>query len=280
MARHTPPPPVDVEELFPELIPYRRETVRLHPRTGTPSCRESSVGGPLLWPAEEPWPVCEEDGQPLVPVAQLFRADLPDTAGVAYPEGCDLLQVLWCALLHKDTHWPESPHVRWRDSAAVGAVLPTPVPPAGALSGNVPQPCAVHPETVAEYAAWNLPQELFDRLDARFLALEEATGVSYEYHLAEAPGIKAGGWPGWCQDPRWPDCRGCRRPMAHLMTVAAWEFDAESWRTWLPREDRGEDGPDRSAQNATGLGLGGGGGVYLFECPACPGRPVAHCYDR
>ncbi|MFG3259763.1 hypothetical protein [Streptomyces sp. NPDC048172] len=39
-VRTTPPRPVD-------------------PRPGTPSAGESSVGGPLLWPVEEPWPHCE-----------------------------------------------------------------------------------------------------------------------------------------------------------------------------------------------------------------------------
>ena len=36
-----------------------RTALRLHPRAGTPTVEESSVGGPLLWPTEEPWPVCE-----------------------------------------------------------------------------------------------------------------------------------------------------------------------------------------------------------------------------
>ncbi|MGW6688005.1 hypothetical protein [Streptomyces sp. NPDC054961] len=57
--RTTPPRPVDVTAVFPELAPLARAAIRLHPRAGSPSVRESSVGGPLLWPAEEPWPHCE-----------------------------------------------------------------------------------------------------------------------------------------------------------------------------------------------------------------------------
>ncbi|MER7624532.1 hypothetical protein [Streptomyces sp. NPDC126503] len=59
-ARTTPPRPYDVEALFPVLAsaPYRRTATRLHPRQGTPRPDRSSVGGPLLWPAGEPWPVC------------------------------------------------------------------------------------------------------------------------------------------------------------------------------------------------------------------------------
>ncbi|MFB6853051.1 hypothetical protein ACWCOW_22035 [Streptomyces sp. NPDC001939] len=58
MPRTTPPRPVDVEDRFPELSALRRTATRLHPRRGTPSVHESSVGGPMLWPRDEPWPVC------------------------------------------------------------------------------------------------------------------------------------------------------------------------------------------------------------------------------
>ncbi|WP_338696186.1 hypothetical protein V2W30_12625 [Streptomyces sp. Q6] len=58
MTRTTPPRPLDPEALFPGLRAYRRTTTRLHPRPGTAGPAESSVGGPLLWPADEPWPVC------------------------------------------------------------------------------------------------------------------------------------------------------------------------------------------------------------------------------
>ncbi|MCU7820692.1 hypothetical protein [Kitasatospora sp. DSM 101779] len=60
MARTTPPRPLDVEALFPELAHHRGTTTRLHPRPGRPGVADSSVGGPLLWPADEPWPVCTE----------------------------------------------------------------------------------------------------------------------------------------------------------------------------------------------------------------------------
>ncbi|MGW2304592.1 hypothetical protein [Streptomyces sp. NPDC001809] len=60
MTRTTPPRPLDVEALFPELAAHRGTTTRLHPRPGRPGVSESSVGGPMLWPADEPWPVCTE----------------------------------------------------------------------------------------------------------------------------------------------------------------------------------------------------------------------------
>ncbi|MFH9138797.1 hypothetical protein [Streptomyces sp. NPDC017524] len=55
----TPPRPVDVAAVFPQLVPLARTATRLHPRPGGPTWNDSSIGGPLLWPAEEPWPHCE-----------------------------------------------------------------------------------------------------------------------------------------------------------------------------------------------------------------------------
>ena len=57
MAR-TPEPPIDATAVFPGLAAFARTTFRLHPRPGDPGTGDSSVGGPLLWPAGEPWPVC------------------------------------------------------------------------------------------------------------------------------------------------------------------------------------------------------------------------------
>ncbi|MFF4652474.1 hypothetical protein [Streptomyces sp. NPDC001380] len=61
MARTTPPRPIDVATVFPELGPLARQAVRLHPRPGRPTIHESSVGGPLLWPADEDWPACSDE---------------------------------------------------------------------------------------------------------------------------------------------------------------------------------------------------------------------------
>ncbi|MFF3329444.1 hypothetical protein ACFYWX_07735 [Streptomyces sp. NPDC002888] len=64
MTRTTPPRPVDVTAHFPELAPLARTTVRLHPRAGNPTSADSSIGGPLLWPTDEPWPTCPEHAAP------------------------------------------------------------------------------------------------------------------------------------------------------------------------------------------------------------------------
>ncbi|MFI7273875.1 DUF1963 domain-containing protein [Streptomyces sp. NPDC049879] len=287
MVRRTPPRPVAVEEYLPELGSLRREAVRLHPRPGSPSCHESSVGGPLLWPVEEPWPVCDgepergvhEPGTPFVPVVQVRREDAP---GIPFPPGCDLLQVLWCPFEHGEWCCP-LPLVRWRDSAAVTAVREAPPPPADALEDHVPHPCVVHPERVTEYPSWDIPKNLRDVLRDRMEAMERSSGFLFHYHLADAPGIKLGGYPGWTQDPVWPDCPDCGRRMDHLLTVASREYDGESIRTWLPVEDRREvDGRQRASEEAStgaGMMLGDVGGVYIFECRTCPARPTSHWFD-
>lgn len=145
---------------------------------------DSSVAGPLLWPADEPWPVCTEVHQlfgehlqslagirrhrelldharprrpsvgtrgftaderaeidhrirsgypldqvdtavPLLPVAQLYVRDTPGLDG---PDGCDLLQVLWCPVRHGEEALSDV-RLRWRragDVTAVSADPPTP----------------------------------------------------------------------------------------------------------------------------------------------------------
>jgi hypothetical protein len=58
MVLTTPPRPVNLLKALPELGPYGKPAVRLHPREGRPVVDQSSVAGPLLWPVEEPWPHC------------------------------------------------------------------------------------------------------------------------------------------------------------------------------------------------------------------------------
>ncbi|MFJ8015294.1 hypothetical protein [Streptomyces sp. NPDC096339] len=56
-------PTVTVAELldaFPSLAPYARTATLLKPSTGSPAPYESSVGGPPLWPGDEPWPRCRQ----------------------------------------------------------------------------------------------------------------------------------------------------------------------------------------------------------------------------
>ncbi|MGV9822759.1 hypothetical protein [Nocardia xishanensis] len=59
MTRTTPPRPADITKAFPQLEPLARIATRLHPRPGPVTPNDSSIGGPLLWPADEPWPYCD-----------------------------------------------------------------------------------------------------------------------------------------------------------------------------------------------------------------------------
>ncbi len=60
MTRTTPPRPLDITEFFPDVRDHSATATRLHPRPGAPAATDSSVGGPVLWPADEPWPVCRD----------------------------------------------------------------------------------------------------------------------------------------------------------------------------------------------------------------------------
>ncbi|MEU1504516.1 hypothetical protein [Kitasatospora sp. NPDC005748] len=131
----TPPRPWDATSLFPELTAHARTAVRLHPVPASPSPLDSSAGGPLAWPADEPWPTCpggrhlrygpphrtadvrgerstsfayhseigwdeipEDTAWPLLPVLQVYAADVPWYDG--FPADRDVLQILWCPFQH------------------------------------------------------------------------------------------------------------------------------------------------------------------------------------
>src|SRR2546423_1249270 len=61
MSRTTPAPAYDVVALFPGIEKFAVTAPRLPPRPGAPEGRTSHVGGPLRWPAGEPWPTCAAD---------------------------------------------------------------------------------------------------------------------------------------------------------------------------------------------------------------------------
>nr|BFE61497.1 hypothetical protein GCM10020063_060230 [Dactylosporangium thailandense] len=293
----TAPAAVDVAATFPQLVPFARTAVRLHPRPGSPDAGQSSMGGPLLWPAAEPWPMCDgpdpydhwgrppaEARSPLVPVLQLFAEDVP---GLPFPAGKDVLQVLWCPFDHNPWSSPR-PELRWRRRAGTGPRLRTAPPPdPAAEAGRVPDPCVLHPERVTEYPNHDLPPQVRESIRPAVARVERETGWEYEYDLSVASGTKVGGYPGWTQVPDWPAC-GCGAVMEHLLTVATWEFSRGDERRWIALEDRpamagwdagAADHPWRRVQNPAGLMLGDAGGISLFVCPHCDDRPFDHRFD-
>ncbi|MGW1867583.1 hypothetical protein ACWCPS_18680 [Streptomyces mauvecolor] len=295
MSLTVPPLPVGIAEHFPALAPYARTVTLLYPRIGTPGREDSSLGGPLLWPAEEAWPSCTAADHynpardcavvgpapvAMVPVLQLFARDVP---ALVFPPGTDVLQVLWCPLVHSEhDQWSPVPVLRWRSTAEV---LPQPLLEQAPLpyefdDDYVPRPCAVHPTETVEYPNGDLPAELCERVGKWSSELDETAGISY-YDAFTTLQSKVGGYPGWTQEPDWPHCT-CGVPMEHLLTISA----SESCGRWLPAEERTRPGSGWEARghheyedDSHGMDMGDCGGVYVFLCRGCPDWPTTHRYD-
>ncbi|MFD4609625.1 hypothetical protein ACFWOT_16270 [Streptomyces sp. NPDC058440] len=294
------PIPFEVEAAFPELTGTVREVTLLYPRAGQPGPDDSSIGGPLLWPADEPWPMCAEPDhyKPLsapvgpepvamVPVVQLYARNVPN---LVFPAGTDLLQILWCPLVHEDDQYAANPRLYWRSSAliAAGATAGEPPRPHTAEGDYLPRPCTVSPTPAVEYPNWDLPEGLGELLDERFEALKDERGYDY-FEVATTQQSKVGGYPGWTQPPDWPDCAGCGTRMEHLLSVTATE---PGMGRWLPLDDRDprQDGDATPSWRAEadpgalvafghGMDLGDLGGMYFFVCRICPDTPYTHRYD-
>ncbi|WP_037627006.1 hypothetical protein [Streptomyces aureus] len=333
MARTTPPRPLDVTVPFPELAALARSAVRLHPRPGAPTARDSSVGGPLLWPSGEPWPTCPDhdapthrgvapddvrqrrrilddawtrpraegadlltpdereivdravddrplpqDGPvPLIPVVQVYAADVP---ALPRPAGADLLQVLWCPFDHDEDYLP-AVELRWRSSADV--TDPLAAPPGPSVIGSdtyLPEPCLLHPETVTEYPApHELPEELADRIEAWEDEQnpddeDDVATVDYQYDLSVAPGCKLGGHAPWSfSDPFPMACPECGSDVRPLLTVDGTEWDGGTG-SWRPLEDAGYDGLHfLGPACSTRLTIGRSYNLQVYVCVASYDHP-------
>jgi hypothetical protein len=304
VALTTPGRPVDLTDLFPELAGYERTATRLHPKAGSPTVTDSSVGGPLLWPADEPWPTCpgphdtgEGQGVALVALAQLYVRDIPDLKA---PAGMDVLQVLWCPFDHYEKHI-EGPAVVlcWRDSSTVGALLDEPPQPAEVeYEQYLPKPCVLHPERITEYPrAVHLHEELDRDLCDRIAAwCREAAGVAPqdadpELSWTDAGGYdaisatdrwKVGGWPFWSfRDPWTIRCAACETVMAPLLQVGSGEMFSDL-DYWTPVEDLDaiEASPlplwkfIREFGNQAGVELGRGYRLQVWVCPESEAHPL------
>lgn len=342
MTRTTPPRPVDIAAIFPELAPLARTATRLHPRPGKPTPHDSSVGGPLLWPIDEPWPYCEGPHDPgyaplttladvrllrdmltaahnhtgppgailtteeralvkdlqrgrhgwtdepiaMLPVAQLYARDIPD---LHPPEGCDLLQVLWCPFDHPEEVLPKAKLV-WRSSSAVTTLLSEPPQPVAVQREDyVPVPCVVHPEQVVEYPSQlQLDEELSERIDEWSENEKAGAGTESPYYMAEdayyhfalsvAPGWKVGGWAHWGFRDPWPTiCTICGTEMEPLLTIdsSEWGSDRDSW---LPIEDQAlAANPVRYPRpaNPPMVVIGRGYTMQIYICPTSADHPHA-----
>ncbi|MEU9045647.1 MULTISPECIES: hypothetical protein [unclassified Kitasatospora] len=331
MTRTTPPRPLDVEVAFPELASLARTATRLHPSPGAPTVHDSSVGGPLLWPADEPWPeygseytpyrpmttladvralralltqawsrprgprenlLAAQEKEavdrihakhapamlppgplPLIPLVQLYARDVP---GLPFPEGTDLLQVLWEPSAEIEG-CSEAVQLRWRLASGVREVLTSPPEPAYVeCSDHVPEPCRLHPEPVREFPPHqDLDEKLAERLD-HWCAQQS---VSYRSDLSVAPGWKAGGWPAnfTFRDPADSDelqCGECGGPVEALLTIDGTEWDGATG-SWRPIET-GEDAekpaghPYRTLREPTMVTIGRGYTLQFYNCVSTP----------
>ncbi|MEU1540604.1 hypothetical protein ABZ461_21290 [Actinacidiphila glaucinigra] len=251
MTRTTRPTVEALLAALPELASYARDAVILHPERAELDPWSSSIGGPLLWPSDEPWPECslpdasDPAGSPaaaMVPVAQIFRRDVP---GPWWPVGIDLLQILWCPNEHWDPPASQadvSPVVelRWRRAAAVLGPLTTSPPPSRyEEDGYLPQPCAITAERVTDFPfREELPADLRPRLEE--LVRETGDGGDVITRLA---GWKLGGWPTWhLAHPMVFACDDCGTAMTLMFTVAS--------------------------DDETGVVVGRSGDLRIFTCPA------------
>lgn len=309
---------------IPDLAPYVRQATLLRPKAGRPTALDSHVGGPLAWPADEPWPECEGPhlveareelsdadretirqidramrdrragkphsayevtheeaevqalimdgagtldmitwelvrhvpaptvpGVPMVAVLQLHAQDVPT---LDWPQGTDVLQVLWCPREHSDL--PGQPHyggwgpaieIRHRFAAALLApgITPVAIAPVDAVDSYLPQPCVLDPLEVTDLPDQDeLPEELLARAET----WAQARDTEYHRELACQEGWKAGGWPSWHQTDLVPiDCPACGARNRLFLTMAS--------------------------GRAPDLSVGGFGELRVFTCPADATHP-------
>ncbi|GAA2490025.1 hypothetical protein GCM10023100_44580 [Actinocorallia cavernae] len=288
----TAPSAVEPARDFPELLPHGRTAVRLHPRRGAPGTYDSHIGGPPLWPADEAWPDCaghrDINGRayplPLVAVTQLTAADFPE---LRFPEGTDLVQLLWCPEWHDQPHpagWGQACRLYWRRADAVTDPLAEPPDPEEHWDHGpdmIPRACVLHPERITDYPGG---EELPPALAERFGAWLEERDLPDD--LTTVPGHKLGGFMNWCTTDR-PgalECGACRSPLELFL-----QFDTAEWRlgSWgpdgaphrfRPLEERGRepvDGAEDPAREPVGMTVGRGGHGGLFVCATDPRHPAS-----
>ncbi|MFK0174308.1 hypothetical protein ACIQU5_36695 [Streptomyces sp. NPDC090306] len=223
----------------------------------------------------------------MVPVVQLYARDVP---GLVFPAGTDLLQILWCPLVHEDAEYAANPRIRWRNAALTsrGTLAGERPRPHTAEEEFVPRPCTVSPTPAVEYPNWDLPERLGKVLAHRFEGLKEEKGYDY-FDVATTQQSKVGGYPAWTQPPRWPDCAGCGTRMEHLLSITATEPGGGRWLPlddWASSQDEtptpcwtAEADPAVFDTFGHDMDMGDLGGTYFFICRRCPDTPFTHRYD-
>jgi len=237
MTRTTRPPWCDVEEQFPFLAGTARTAIRLHPSraTGLPP-DVSKIGGAIVWPSGEPYPVCPATGCRAVPVLQVLKQDVP---GVEFPEGANLLQVLWYPRGYEECMAQPKVELFWREASALSgdSVL-------GPVYENheenfVLHECQVTPEEVIEYPSFfALSSEQRDEIEEWQYEIEDTEGTeeAYAWCHAVCPGTKISGYPNWGgQDPiSVVNAQG--QELEYFLTISDDEWDDGTCPRWRPVE--------------------------------------------
>ncbi|MFG3010358.1 hypothetical protein ACGFZB_07840 [Streptomyces cinerochromogenes] len=292
MKLTTAPSVIEPARDFPDLLPHARPAVRLHPRRGTPGPYGSHIGGPVLWPAAEPWPECTDhkdvNGRaytlPLVAVAQFTAADFPE---IRFPDGTDLVQLLWCPDWHDQPHpegWGQACRLFWRRAAEVTDPLtgqPDPKAHPRYDEGMIPRACVLHPERVTDYPG---DEELPAGLADRFETWLTERGLTDD--LTTVPGYKLGGYLDWRTTglPAALECGECRAPLELFLQCDTHEYPLGSWAPddapdrFRPLEERhlrtGDEAGDASRE-PVGMTVGRGSHAGLFVCSADPRHPAS-----
>ncbi|SFC92580.1 hypothetical protein SAMN05421773_107221 [Streptomyces aidingensis] len=210
---------------------------------------------------------------PMVPVVQLRAADIPHAR---FPEGTDLLQILWCPHWHNavpgmdEHHRGPAPMVCWRDSTKLTHHA-TPPDGAGTDGRSVLSTCVISPEQITDYPDTEaLPDPLQERLEDWHDSLGPDPGFDYRNDLAAAPGLKAGGWPYWPHGPRPVGC-ACGADRDLLLSIPNGERGTPSW-TPLEDQTRAVEGGEEF-HHPTGF-HGARDAVHIFSCRQDPAHPV------
>ncbi|AGM09107.1 hypothetical protein AORI_6524 [Amycolatopsis keratiniphila] len=261
---------------IPGLNDLVRTAIRLHPAPGLPRPDESHFGGPLLWPSDEPWPECpvtwppdpdaSDDAWPgghpldepvpaMVGAAQFFRDDFPE---LPFPEGTDVLQILFCPLEH-DNPYHRGPAVRlvWRDSGEVGDIAEPPPAPEDAETAYLPEPCVFEPCSIDELPRLcDFPPETRAALGVPEGASEDPEGWPELDHYA-----KIGGWTAWHAAERVDlGCRECGAELRQTLALATEEHEVGC--------GCGVDDDEPAC-----WAFGDRGVLNIFTCPTDPRHP-------
>ena len=220
--------------------------------------------------------VTEPIPSPLVPVAQLYAADVPD---LRCHGGTDVLQVLWCPNRHPgDASTGPPVQLRWRaSSTVVDALSAAPAPVVVREEQYLLRSCVLHPEQVMEYPWW---QELPAELGRQIRDFDDncRPGEVGYFSVSQAPGWKVGGCATWEITDLVPmNCPHCHKSTNLLLTVDSTESRGSS--AWLPVEESHLQ-PSRTdpewmaAYEPTGVSVGRHGRLQIFMCMTCPGTPI------